>query len=97
MLTVAVVLLGFGLVWLLRTPLGGVAFVVVMVASALVRPVSLGWPGPWEVVFCDVGQGDATVIRAGPGPRWWSTPGLMPWICLAACPTSASGRCRCSC
>ncbi|RRD50422.1 ComEC/Rec2 family competence protein [Arachnia propionica] len=23
-------------------------------------------PGPWTVVFCDVGQGDATVVRAGP-------------------------------
>ncbi|MDO5065827.1 MAG: ComEC/Rec2 family competence protein [Propionibacteriaceae bacterium] len=22
-------------------------------------------PGPWQVVFCDVGQGDATVLRAG--------------------------------
>ncbi|WP_420175226.1 ComEC/Rec2 family competence protein [Luteococcus sp. OSA5] len=30
-------------------------------------PRPLGWPGPWQVAFCDVGQGDATVLRSGPG------------------------------
>ena len=43
---------------------------VVLVALALtpwLHPRPLGWPGSWDVVFCDVGQGDATVVRAGPG------------------------------
>lgn len=52
---------------LLRTPLGVGAMVVVMVLGSLVRPHPLGWPGPWSVVFCDVGQGDATVLRAAAG------------------------------
>ncbi len=34
---------------------------------SLVRPVVWGWPGAWQAVFCDVGQGDATVLRAGDG------------------------------
>lgn len=35
---------------------------------ALLRPPSPpGWPPPeWSVVFCDVGQGDATLLRVGP-------------------------------
>lgn len=39
------------------------------VLAALLRaPPSPGWPAPdWRVASCDVGQGDATVIRAGPG------------------------------
>ena len=42
----------------------GLAAVVVVV-----RPVGQpGWPpGSWQVVSCDVGQGDATVLNAGPG------------------------------
>lgn len=37
-------------------------------AVALVRPpVSPGWPDPgWRVASCDVGQGDATIVRTGP-------------------------------
>ncbi|MFT3889785.1 MAG: ComEC/Rec2 family competence protein [Arachnia sp.] len=54
------------LVAVLRTPWGGLGFVAVLVAASVVRPVPLGWPGEWAAVFCDVGQGDATAIRAGP-------------------------------
>ncbi len=33
-----------------------------------VRSVTTGWPPPgWVFVACDVGQGDALVLRAGPG------------------------------
>lgn len=48
-------------------------WLVVGLAVALVvvvlRPVSVpGWPpGEWQLVSCDVGQGDATVINAGGG------------------------------
>lgn len=55
------------LLWALRYPWGGVGFIAVFVLVALYRPVPLGWPGPWQVTFCDVGQGDATVFNAGPG------------------------------
>lgn len=36
-------------------------------ALALWRPPAPGWPPPgWLVAACDVGQGDATVLRTGP-------------------------------
>ncbi len=41
--------------------------VSVLMAATLVRPVTWGWPGEWQAVFCDVGQGDATVLNAGGG------------------------------
>ena len=43
------------------------AAVAVVLLAALVRPLNPpGWPpGEWDVVFCDVGQGDATVVRVG--------------------------------
>lgn len=55
------------LLWALRHPVGGVGFVAVFLVAAVVRPVPLGWPGSWQVTFCDVGQGDATVLNAGSG------------------------------
>ncbi len=58
--------LGCLLVAALRSPWGGAAFAALLVSACLVRPVPLGWPGEWGAVFCDVGQGDATLIRAGP-------------------------------
>ncbi len=39
----------------------------VMVAASLWHPPPAGWPGPWRVAFCEVGQGDATVLWAAPG------------------------------
>lgn len=35
----------------------------VLAAGIVVRVPNPAWPGPWQVAFCDVGQGDATVIR----------------------------------
>lgn len=61
----------------LLAALGVVAAVVVVVA--LVRPAwagvlaggpgsgPAGWPADWEVAQCDVGQGDAMVVRTGAG------------------------------
>lgn len=47
--------------------LAGVAVLVLLRPPALVRPLT-GWPPPnWHVVMCDVGQGDALVLNAGPG------------------------------
>lgn len=42
------------------------AMAVVLVVGALRPQPSPGWPGPWAVVACSVGQGDAWVLRAGP-------------------------------
>ncbi|MDO5735805.1 MAG: ComEC/Rec2 family competence protein [Propionibacteriaceae bacterium] len=58
--------LGSVMVHALRRRLLTVALVVALIAGSCVRPVVWGWPGEWQAVFCDVGQGDATVLRAGP-------------------------------
>ncbi|MXG91054.1 MBL fold metallo-hydrolase [Nocardioides sp. YIM 123512] len=64
-LTLAIALLGPRVV---RRPLLGAVVVLVLVAAVLVRPPALGWPpGDWVAVACDVGQGDALVLRAAPG------------------------------
>ncbi|MDO5094244.1 MAG: ComEC/Rec2 family competence protein [Propionibacteriaceae bacterium] len=57
------VLVGRGL----RSRLAAIGMAGALLAAAWVRPGPVGWPGDWQVVFCDVGQGDATVLRAGPG------------------------------
>lgn len=40
---------------------------LLLVAACWRAPHPAGWPGPWQVAFCDVGQGDATVLRTAPG------------------------------
>ena len=62
---------------------GGVLFLLLLVAASLVRPVPLGWPGDWQAAFCDVGQGDATVLRAGPGAAVLVDAGPEPGPALA--------------
>ncbi|MEI5674566.1 MULTISPECIES: ComEC/Rec2 family competence protein [unclassified Nocardioides] len=52
---------------LLRHRAGGVACCLVMVVTVVVRLPSPGWPPDgWVLVACDVGQGDALVVRVGP-------------------------------
>lgn len=58
--------LAFALPIILRYPAGGGGIVAAIVLAAFVRPVPLGWPGEWSAAFCDVGQGDATVLSAAP-------------------------------
>lgn len=63
-----------------------VVVVVTLVILALLRtPTPPGWPpARWAVAFCDVGQGDATVIRAGPGQAIVVDSGPSPGA-LAGC------------
>lgn len=58
-----------------RTALAGLvgALILVTPSSVILAPVAgmgstlLGWPpSDWRIVACDVGQGDALVLRAGP-------------------------------
>ena len=61
--------LGLALVFprLLRRPATGVGCSLLLLLAVLVRPIDLGWPPDgWVLVACDVGQGDALVLRAGP-------------------------------
>ncbi len=59
--------LGSLLIHALRRRLLTLLLVAALMAATLVRPVAWGWPGTWQAVFCDVGQGDATVLNAGGG------------------------------
>jgi len=52
--------------WQLPRRLIAVVCAAVIVAVLPIRVVTPGWPPPgWVVVGCDVGQGDALVLRAG--------------------------------
>ena len=65
LLTVVLVLAGPRL---LRRPAGGLTCSGLLVVALLVRPPTPGWPPPgWVLAACDVGQGDALVVRVGPG------------------------------
>ena len=68
MLTACCLAALLGLPQLLRRP-WLVAIVVAAMVAVLLRPVSApGWPPVgWQLVSCDVGQGDATVAAAGDG------------------------------
>ena len=44
----------------------GLALVVLGAATVIPLPRP-GWPGQWQVAFCDVGQGDAAVVRVAEG------------------------------
>ncbi|WP_314905592.1 ComEC/Rec2 family competence protein [Propionibacterium acidifaciens] len=37
----------------------------VLLVGCLWRPAAPGWPSGWAIVSCDVGQGDATLVRTG--------------------------------
>jgi competence protein ComEC len=51
----------------LRRPGPGLACCVLVVAAITVRLPTPGWPvSGWVMAMCDVGQGDALVLRAGP-------------------------------
>jgi len=52
---------------LLRRRSTGLACCAILVAAVLVRVPTPGWPpAGWVLVACDVGQGDALVLNAGP-------------------------------
>jgi competence protein ComEC len=66
LLTLLVVVLTLLLPRLLRRPAGGVGCCCLLALVVLVRAPTPGWPPPgWVMTGCDVGQGDALVLRAG--------------------------------
>ena len=67
LLTVLCVLLATTLPWLLARPVRSLLVTGLLVVVTTVRLPTPGWPGDhWVVAMCDVGQGDALVLRAGP-------------------------------
>ena len=66
-LTLLCVVLAVAAPWLLRHRAPALACCGLLVLVVLVRPPTPGWPpAGWVMVACDVGQGDALVLRAGP-------------------------------
>ena len=66
--------------WWLVLPLA-----VLLVVALLRAPYHVGWPpSAWEVVACDVGQGDATVVSVAPGQAILVDTGPDP-VALLAC------------
>ncbi|GEP34409.1 membrane protein [Nocardioides szechwanensis] len=51
----------------LRRPTTGIGCLVLLAVAVTVRLPTPGWPAAgWVLAMCDVGQGDALVLRAGP-------------------------------
>ncbi|MBO1031165.1 ComEC/Rec2 family competence protein [Tessaracoccus sp. SD287] len=67
LLTVVCLVAGLGMGWVLARRWASLLLAVLMVAAMIRQPPPAGWPGPWAVAFCAVGQGDATVLNAGGG------------------------------
>ncbi|WKN47263.1 ComEC/Rec2 family competence protein [Nocardioides sp. Arc9.136] len=68
LLAVGCVLLALALRPLLARRSTALALAAVLAVVVLVRPPTPGWPaGDWVLAMCDVGQGDALVLRSGPG------------------------------
>lgn len=71
-----------GIAWLVshlaERPLICLLLCVVMVCACLWRPPPPGWPSDWLVVSCDVGQGDATLVRTGRGSALLVDAGPQP-------------------
>jgi competence protein ComEC len=66
-LLVVLPLVGYGL-WRVADKPMVVVGLAIGLSLGLVRPPQIGWPPDgWLMVTCDVGQGDATVVRVGPG------------------------------
>lgn len=67
LLVVGSLLLAAVMGWLLARPWLAAALVLCLVLVCLKPPGPPGWPpAQWTMVSCDVTQGDATVIHAGP-------------------------------
>ena len=51
--------------WVLRRWWATILTLIGFVLASIIRPPVPGWPGEWQVVVCDVGQGSATLVNAG--------------------------------
>jgi competence protein ComEC len=67
LLSALVVAVALGAPYLLRHPVTGIGCCALLAVGMLVRPPTPGWPPDgWVLTACDVGQGDALVLNAGP-------------------------------
>ena len=71
--------------WVLRRWWLVLPVAVLMVVALLRAPYHVGWPpASWQVVACDVGQGDATVVEVAAGQAILVDTGPDP-VALVAC------------
>ena len=83
---------------LLRRPVTGVGAAMLLLVAVLTRPPTLGWPpAGWVLVACDVGQGDALVLRAGDRRAVVVDAGPDPGPSTAVSTSSGSTRSLCWC
>lgn len=67
-LTALCVATSLGMPWLLRRRGPTLAVCLVLVVAVVMVPPTPGWPPRgWVALMCDVGQGDALLLRAGEG------------------------------
>lgn len=59
--------LGWVVPHLLRRPWLVIIAALIILAAMVRQPSPPGWPGPWRLVVCSVGQGDASLLKSGPG------------------------------
>jgi competence protein ComEC len=71
--------------WVLRRWWLVLPLAALLVVALLRAPYHLGWPpAAWQIVACDVGQGDATVLLIAPGQAILVDTGPDP-VALLAC------------
>lgn len=66
-----------------KNPILVTLLIVVLVLFSVWRPRPFGQPTDWQVTFCDVGQGDAALLRAGPASAVVVDTGPEPQAMLA--------------
>jgi competence protein ComEC len=66
-IAVASLLIARAIPGVLVRPAAALSALALLIAVICIRLPTPGWPGDWSVVFCDVGQGDATVLRGEDG------------------------------
>ncbi len=64
-LTIFCLLIGWAIGWLLTQPALVGLLALTLIAAMVFPPLQLGVPSQWLMVTCDVGQGDARIVRTG--------------------------------
>lgn len=67
LMTATCLVIGLVLERLLASARATIAMAAALVVAMVWQPPPPQWPGSWQLAFCAVGQGDATVVRTVPG------------------------------
>lgn len=75
--------------FVLRSAISTSVAIAMLIGAVLIRPASYRWPDSWQAVFCDVGQADMTLLRAGETSAVVIDTGADP-VLSASCLTDAA-------